>query len=115
MEENGKCGLWATTSKKGVKYYKGKIKINGERYYVSLLLGNKRYDNSPDFNLIITQGFTNNQQQQDIQETKSNEQYQPLTFNEPSKNATNISDFERISTPNVYMEDFNVSEEDLPF
>ena len=114
MEEDGKCGLWSTTSKKGVKYYKGKMKLNGERYYVSLLLGNKRYDNSPDFNLIITKAFVNNQPQEEKKEEPS-ETYQPLTFNEPSKNATNTSDFERISTPNVYMEDFNLSEEDLPF
>lgn len=112
MEEEGKCGLWATTSKKGTKYYKGKIIINGERYYVSLLLSNKKTNNAPDFNLMITKPFTNSQQEEKEETTNM---YQPLVFNEPIKEGTKINNFETVDTPNVYIEDFNLSEDDLPF
>lgn len=110
MEEDGKCGLWSATSKKGVKYYKGKMKLDGERYFVSLLLGNKRFDNSPDFNLIITKAFSNNQPQEEPKQQIANT-YQPLVFNEPPK----TNEIDNFATTNAYVEDFNLSEEDLPF
>lgn len=118
MEDELKCALWAATSKKGINYYKGKININGERYFVSLLIGNKKIENGPDFNLIITKSFSRSKKEEK-EETKKeeikNDIYQPLVFNEPKKEEIKPASFETETTQNVFMQDFSLSEDDLPF
>lgn len=53
--ENTKTGLWKTESKKGTKYYKGKIKIGDKEYQVSVFKNDKKNDKSPDLMLYVNE------------------------------------------------------------
>lgn len=50
-----RTGLWYQTSKKGLKYAKGKIEIDGKKYRIVLFKNNKQKDKQPDYNIIISQ------------------------------------------------------------
>lgn len=46
-----KTGLWEKESKKGKKYYTGKLRIEAEEYSIALFKNENKKDKQPDFTL----------------------------------------------------------------
>ena len=102
-----KAGLWEGTSRNGNKCYKGKITINNKLYYMFLVPCTKSKDNSPDFQMYLSEEMAQQGNAQQPQYQQSYQQnYQP--FAQPQPNA--FSQPMPMPTPNVD----NVKPSDMP-
>lgn len=101
-------GLWETFSKNGKKYFKGKCKIDGKDYYISLFFGNTK-PKSPNFNLIISEPNTYKVEMPTFA--------QPMPINQPTQPAQPVSDpFASFGDiPTTSFNNFTPSDDNLPF
>lgn len=81
-KEEYRTGLWKKTSKNGIKYCTGKLKIGDKEFQVTLFNNDKKgNEKAPDFNLILRNGDIN-------QETQK--QSENVTINTEKKNDEDI-------------------------
>ena len=56
-KKDGECGLWERTSKKGTKYFYGKMTWQGREYHVSIFKNSRHTgldgDKQPFMNVIL--------------------------------------------------------------